>query len=263
VDKFQQLLKIYREHPCRTLPNALWKTAARLRNSDLELTQGTEGELSSLVIWEGRRLMAFWCSDPADQPLTLEEIRRTPFALVHERALPIFAQREFIQRKAYFRLSLKGAIAPSEPPSGFGFEPVRPDVDIDPVVRLLTTCYPGIHITPAVVREWLQHPVYDPGLWLWVIHLETGAQAGLGIAERDQRVPEASLEWIQVHPDYRKRGVGRAIVTELVNRVADHVSFTTVSGELASEYQPEQLYRQCGITGGDVWWLLSDGEKSS
>lgn len=76
--------------------------------------------------------------------------------------------------------------------------------------------------------------------------------------ERDRRVSEASLEWIQVHPGYRQRGVGRAIVTELVNRVADHVSFITVSGELASEHQPELLYRRCGFKGGDVWWLLSD-----
>jgi GNAT superfamily N-acetyltransferase len=258
VDKYQQLLNIYLEHPCRVLPNALWKTTARLHKSDLEVTKGTEGELLTLAIWEGGRLMAFWCADPADQPLTPHEITRTPFVLVHERALPIFAQREFLQRRAFFRLSLEGAIAASEPPSGFGFEPVRPEVEIDAVVRLISTCYPSMHITPAVVRGWLQHPVYDPNLWLWVIHLETGEKAGLGIAERDQRVPEASLEWIQVHPDYRKRGVGGAIVTELVNRVADHVSFTTVSGELESEHQPEQLYRRCGFKGGDVWWLLSD-----
>jgi GNAT superfamily N-acetyltransferase len=258
VDKFQQLLEMYLEHPCRTLPNALWKTAARLPNSDLEVTTGTEGEFSSLAIWESGRLMAFWCADPSDQPLTPEEIAMPAFVLVHERALPVFAQREFIRRRAFFRLSHKGAMAASEPPPGFDFEPVRPEVEIDAVVRLITTCYPGMHITPAIVRGWLQHPVYDPNLWLWVTHLETGEKAGLGIAERDRRVPEASLEWIQVHPDYRKRGVGSAIVTELVNRVADHVRFTTVSGEMVSKHQPELLYRRCGFKGDDIWWLLSD-----
>lgn len=258
MDKFQQLLEIYLDYPCRVLPNALWKTAARLHKSDFVVTKGTGGELSSLAIWEDQRLMAFWCADPEDQPLTPHEIARIPFVLVHERALPIFAQREFVQRRAYFRLSLQGAVAASAPPPGFGFEPVRPEAEIDEVVRLITTCYPGMHITSATVRGWLQHPVYDPNLWLWVIHVEKGEKAGLGIAERDRRVPEASLEWIQVHPDYRKRGVGRAIVTELVNRVADHVCFTTVSGELASEHQPEQLYRRCGFKGGDVWWLLSN-----
>jgi GNAT superfamily N-acetyltransferase len=258
VDKFQQLLEIYLEHPCRVLPNALWKTAARLHKSDLEVTKGTEGELSSLAIWDGGRLMAFWCSDPADHPLTPEEVTGTPFVLVHERALPIFAQREFIQQRVYFRLSHEGAGAAPEPPSGFGFESVRPEVEIDAVVHLISTCYPSMHITPAVVRGWLQHPVYDPNLWLWVIHLETGEIAGLGIAERDRRVPEASLEWIQVHPDYHGKGLGTAIVTELVHRVSDKVKFTTVSGEAENPYQPEMLYRRCGFTGEDVWWLLSD-----
>lgn len=258
VDKFQQLLEVYLEHPCRTLPNALWKTTARLPNADLEVTMGIGGELLWLAIWEGERLMAFWCADPAHHPLTPEQITRTPFVLVHERALPIFTQREFIQQRAYFRLSHEGAgTAPALPP-GFSFEPVRPEVEIDAVVHLITACYPGMHINPAVVRGWLQHPVYDPSLWLWVTHLETGEKAGLGIAEWDSQVPEASLEWIQVHPDYRQRGVGGAIVAELVNRVADHVSFITVSGERANEHQPEQLYRRCGFSGGDVWWLLSD-----
>jgi hypothetical protein len=259
VDKFQKLLEIYREHPCRTLPNAFWKTAARLPNSDLEITKGKGGELLSLAIWEGGRLMAFWCADPANQPLAAREIAMPPFVLVHERALPIFAQREFILRRAYFRLSLEGASAESNLPPGFGFELVRPAEDMDAVAGLITACYPDMHITPAVVRGWLQHPVYDPKLWLWVIHLETGEKAGLGIAERDNRVPEASLEWIQVHPGYRKRRLGCAIVMELVNRVADDVSFTTVSGERASEHQPELLYRRCGFMGGDVWWLLANG----
>jgi GNAT superfamily N-acetyltransferase len=258
VDKIQQLLEIYRKHPCRTLPNAFWKTAAHLPNSDLDVKLGPEGELSSVAIWGGPRLLAFWCSDPMDPHLSVQEITRAPFALVHEGALPVFAQREFIQRRAYFRLSHQGAILASEPPSGFGFEPVRPVADIDALVQLISTCYPSMYITRAVVRGWLQHPVYDPSMWLWVVHLKTGDKAGLGIAERDRQVPEASLEWIQVHPAYRKRGVGRAVVTELVRRAADHVSIITVSGEFENAHQPALLYRRCGFGGEDIWWLFSD-----
>ncbi|MBW6466444.1 MAG: GNAT family N-acetyltransferase [Brevefilum sp.] len=258
MDKFQQVLEIYRKHPCRTLPNAFWKTAACQPNSDLDVKLGLEGTLSSLTIWDGPRLMAFWCADPIDPHLPVYEITRAPFALVHESALPVFAQREFIQRRAYFRLSYQGAVSPSEPPSGFGFEPVRPEADIDALAQLISTCYPAMHITHGVVRGWLQHPVYDPSLWLWVVHLKSGDKAGLGIAERDRQVPEVSLEWIQVHPNYRKRGVGRAIVTELVKRVTDRVSIITVSGELESAHQPALLYRRCGFGGEDIWWLLSD-----
>jgi hypothetical protein len=32
--------------------------------------------------------------------------------------------------------------------------------------------------------------------------------------------------------------------------------FTTVSGEMNSRTKPEKLYRNCGFSGDDVWWLL-------
>jgi len=71
-------------------------------------------------------------------------------------------------------------------------------------------------------------------------------------------VPEASLEWVQVHPAYRGKGLGKALVNELSQRALEEVAFLTVSGEVESEFQPEQLYRRCGFTGDDVWWLLYD-----
>ncbi|MFA5524645.1 MAG: hypothetical protein WDA24_09850 [Tissierellales bacterium] len=32
--------------------------------------------------------------------------------------------------------------------------------------------------------------------------------------------------------------------------------FTTVSGEVDNDTNPERLYRSCGFYGDDVWWLL-------
>lgn len=254
-----QLLSIYTKHPCRTLPNAFWKTAARLEQSHVTITIDTFGELSSLVIWEDERLMAFWCADPADHPLTEEEIARVPFALVHAAALPVFAQRNFARRQPYFRLVHLGSAHAYPCPAGYAIELVSPETDLDEVVGLLSACYPGFNISPEIVQAWLSHPVYDPELWLWVVDLERGGKAGLGIAERDPLVGEASLEWIQVLPAYRGRGLGKAIVTELVRRTSAEVKFTTVAGEAMNAHQPEKLYRQCGFTGKDVWWLLTDG----
>jgi ribosomal protein S18 acetylase RimI-like enzyme len=78
----------------------------------------------------------------------------------------------------------------------------------------------------------------------------------LGIAEINRKVPEASLEWIQVLPNYRRLGIGTALVRELCMRVWPEVDFITVSGKVHSDSQPEKLYRCCGFTGSDVWWLL-------
>ena len=112
-------------------------------------------------------------------------------------------------------------------------------------------------VNPTIVREWLAHPVYAPDLWVWIVEAESERKVSLGIAEFDPQVPEASLEWIQVLPEYQNRGLGTAIVAELLQRVEGKVRFTTVSGEVDNPKEPERFYRKCGFTGSDVWWLLA------
>jgi GNAT superfamily N-acetyltransferase len=258
MNQLNLLREIYTAHPCRTLPNAFWKTAAHIAESSLVVTTRGGEDPSALVIWEGERLMALWCADPADHPLKQVDIGAVSFALVHDNALPVFAQRDFAVQRPYFRLVHAGGIEDTLSPPGFTFERFYPEVDIDAVVKLILASYDNIRVSPEIVKAWMDQPVYDPDLWLWVVDIESGEKAGLGIADRDPQVPEASLEWIQVLPGYRGKGLGKAIVRELLHRVSDSVKFTTVAGELENVHQPERLYRQCGFTGEDVWWLLSD-----
>ena len=77
------------------------------------------------------------------------------------------------------------------------------------------------------------------------------------IAELDKKILEASLEWIQVLPEYRGQGVGKTLVNELLHRVSKKVKFTTVSGLLDGETNPEILYRKCGFTGSDIWMVYN------
>jgi len=79
----------------------------------------------------------------------------------------------------------------------------------------------------------------------------------LGIAEWDQNVSKVSLEWIQVHPAYRGKGLGKAVVAELLRRASTIAAFTTVSGRIEDGHWAESLYRRCGFSGSDVWWLLA------
>ena len=258
MEPLNLLREIYARYPCRTLANAFWKTAANINESRLVVTWDDAEEPASLALWEGKRLMSFWCADPAAQPLKQEEIDSASFALVHQNALPVFAKRDFAVRRPYFRLVYEGEKTDSVCPSSFDFSRFKPENDIDAVVSLIRASYKNIKVSTEIVKGWMFHPVYDPDLWLWVIDLETGEKAALGIAERDPRVGEASLEWIQVLPAFQGKGLGKAIVTELLRRVSDSVKFTTVAGELENVHQPERLYRRCGFTGDDVWWLLSE-----
>ncbi|MCJ7659302.1 MAG: GNAT family N-acetyltransferase [Anaerolineales bacterium] len=60
----------------------------------------------------------------------------------------------------------------------------------------------------------------------------------------------------QVLPTHRGRGLATALVLELLTRVQKRSAFTTVSGSVNNDTSPERLYRRCGFTGEDVWWVL-------
>jgi len=80
--------------------------------------------------------------------------------------------------------------------------------------------------------------------------------AGLGIAEIYKTIPEASLEWVQVAPEYHGKGLGKLIVYELLDRVNERVEFVTVGGEYDSENNPKGFYESCGFKGDDIWYVL-------
>lgn len=256
AEQEQQLLALYREHPCRTLPNPFWKTARQFGSSArLSLQLDHDDRLIDLQLWSEDRLMAYWCAYPAKNTLSVRQISSIPFVLVHGEATPIFDEFDFSQREAYFRLICTKPLKPFLP-SGFKFENVDPSMETPAVAQIIKDCYQDMHVSDEIVRSWQDYPVYDPRLWVWMIEIASGKKVGLGIAEIDRKVPEASLEWIQVLPNYRGLGIGTALVCELCMRVWREVDFITVSGKVYSESQPEKLYRRCGFTGSDVWWLL-------
>lgn len=104
----------------------------------------------------------------------------------------------------------------------------------------------------AEVLSWLERPVHDPRFWLGAVD-GAGKLQGCVIADLDHEAGELSLDWVQVHPSFRRRGLAAALVTEVLRRAVGVADFATVSGELDGEQQPDALYRRCGFTGEDVW----------
>ncbi len=245
----------YRIDPCRTLPNAYWKTMRPPENLQLQYNEADGLPSNKIEVWKGDRLVAFRCSDPDDLTLTDRQLN-APLALVHADSFPAFSALPYTQKEAYFRLIHKDRPPDYNCPPGFKLADVDPGTEFQAVAAFIQSCYLDMQMDKDIVTTWTEHPVYDPQLWVWVMDTERGVPAGLGIAECDQEVSEASLEWIQVLPSYRGRGVGKAIVGELLRRVSGRVDFTTVSGRVDNATHPERLYRHCGFTGSDVWWLL-------
>lgn len=255
TEDLNQLLDIYRENPCQVLPNAFWKTAKEMGQSRLIISQDSDEALTFLTIQDNERILSCWCRDPREisKQISVEDIS---FALVHQDCLRLFNGCNFSDKTAYFRIQHRGTLPDYHCSSGYHFQTVNPRDELPLVASFINQCYEKIRVDEAIVRSWLTHPSYNPNLWIWIKDSQRNQFAALGIAEIDPRVPEASLEWIQVHPGYQGRGLGSALVADLLRRVAPDVEFTTVSGEVDNPSEPEKLYRKVGFTGSDVWWLL-------
>lgn len=157
----------------------------------------------------------------------------------------------------FFRLShpLRPAPRPMPAPPGVEFAPVSAD-RAGEVADMINRCYghSGVGVTEREVSGWAQAPVYRPELWIGAF--ADGGLAGSLIGEYDPEAGEAVIEWLQVLPGYRRRGIAAALVLRALDAMAACADFATVSGECDNPTQPEAVYRACGFAGDDVWHIL-------
>ena len=139
-------------------------------------------------------------------------------------------------------------------PEGFALVPCG----VEDYVKQINACYAQERLTAEELLSYRSHPVYRPDLWLAVADAESGEIAATGIAELDPRVGEGILEWIQVLPDYRRKGLGSFVVCELLKRMQDQARFATVSGRVKNETAPFALYEACGFRDPVIWHVVTD-----
>lgn len=129
-------------------------------------------------------------------------------------------------------------------------------LDIETIVHIINKSYVDIQVTHDQIQSYTDTEVYREDLWILVYDTDTNEVVGCGIADFDKEVEEGVLEWIQVLPEHRHKGVGRIVVNELLYRMRDTTKFVTVSGQVHNGSNPEGLYRKCGFTGADIWHIL-------
>ena len=154
----------------------------------------------------------------------------------------------------YFKLIHRlEAVEPPALPPGFAFV----SCDLGEYAEHIRLCYADVGVSAEELREYTGRPVFDPALWVAVRDEATGRIAATGIAELDRSIGEGALEWIQVSPAYRRRGLGRCVVRELLSRLQGRAAFVTVSGRVNGPEDPRALYRSCGFTGPVIWHVVT------
>ena len=206
--------------------------------------------------------------------MELKEYWRNPCGLLsipywkHQRiCLPsnmkILHQRHFSKEAAegyrdqiYFRLLHDLNSIPVFHTDGYCTESSSPQ-DAQVIADIINQSYRDIRMTASRVLDMTNSPAYCPELWLLVREGSSGQAVGCAIGEFDPASGEMSIEWVQVLPRFRQRGIGSAMVTELLRRAPAGTRFSTVSGQVDNDTNPEGLYRRCGFTGNDYWHILS------
>jgi len=247
------LRSAYLENPCQVLANALWKTTERLPHARVTVAKSA-GTIHGLEIREEDRLIAHWWRDRSHRvPGDLSDLS---MALLHADFATQVPSELLQDRSAFFRLYSTGVSVPRlEPVTGIRLIDVRSGEDAH-VAGFLERCYPGLRLSADAVAQWRLREVFDSRLWIWAVRETDGRRVGLGIAERDVSSGEGSLEWIQVLPEARQLGLASVLVRELTSRLLEECRFVTVSGRVSDDGAAEHLYRRCGFTGSDVWWLM-------
>lgn len=159
------------------------------------------------------------------------------------------------QEERYFRLLHRLDKLPPATVEGFALRTAGEE-DLSTIVDIINRSYDYLTVDLAQMEGYRRTPVFEAGLWLLAVDEATGEAVGCGIADFDPEAAEGILEWVQVLPAYRRRGIGKMLVTGLLRRMPD-ARFATVSGRTDDPTCPELLYRSCGFEGEDVWHILS------
>jgi GNAT superfamily N-acetyltransferase len=194
----------------------------------------------------GASSLPFWKTEEIRIPEGMSVIREDRFD----------AERHTGADEPYFKLVHRLEEIPRAGlPAGFS----AAACDTDEFARHIRACYAEEGVTAAELEAYRRRPVFDPDLWI-AIRDGGGRIAASGIAELDTRIGEGCLEWIQVSPEYRRRGLGRYIVCELLRRMKDRAAFATVSGRVNNGDNPLALYLSCGFGHPVIWHITRDGE---
>lgn len=165
-------------------------------------------------------------------------------------------QLEYDVDKRFFRLIHHLSNIPEFEAAGIRLEVISFDRSAE-LVDMINRSYTHseICVSEDFVKCWMDTEVYCPELWIGAISDRN--LIGSIICDFDREVGEAIIEWLQVLPEYRSRGIASALLSRALRTMRSFADFATVSGECDNITNPESVYRKCGFEGNDVWHVMT------
>jgi len=145
-------------------------------------------------------------------------------------------------------------------PAGFEFAPFDPESDLGAAAELLGACEPRLaaHMGPGQLGRITRSDYYFADGWFFLRDRALGRRVGLAINGCCPEFGEGFVDWIQVLPAHRGRGLGTAMLSEALRRL-EHARFVTVSGSL-DDLRAGELFARCGFRQMRRWTILARPE---
>lgn len=113
--------------------------------------------------------------------------------------------------------------------------------------KMINQCN-GDWIMPDNLKKIMREPVFDPSMWLFVKDNNTNELIGISISTYDERLRETDIEWFYILPEYHRKGAGRYLISEIIERSKYRSSDIRVGGT-------NEFYKKCGFVEreSNVW----------
>ncbi|MBN1247981.1 MAG: GNAT family N-acetyltransferase [Anaerolineae bacterium] len=243
----------YRVDPCRVSCIALWKVEQLCRASETHIVRA--GAHTALYAVRDGRLEFYWSDDREHFALSHVGVAALDFLVLHEDDYLLVSSclKDYEVSESY-PLIYEGPDCASVPVhddvyvADFDFGRGESFVD---AAELLNGCYPGHRHTAEEVATWCDLAVFDPSLWFWVRRSADDEALALAISTYQVSIRETYLDWIQVLPPARGRGLGHLLVAETLCRALPKSDVVRVTG------MADDFYRKCGFVGRERWRIAS------
>ncbi len=244
---FDYISRIYLKNPSM-LPLPLWKIKSFLYSSETYIKK------------MGNNLFAIhngsaWVVYPFANSIDYADVKSLTSLILNNNQLCDKLKKKKASMKGIIKVSKSlSDIELLDLPNNLQFKKVKHNQDAA-VSEFISLCYESLSIKKEFIKKIKLHPTFNKDYWWWLVDSENNKLA-LVIGEYDEEINEGTLEWIQVHPDYRQKGYGTLIVNKLLNEMNKKCDFVTASTEHFQSKIVEDFYLKNGFENKETWWII-------